>query len=124
MFCGNCGSEIQESLGICSQCGKSSKGDNTYPLTNFTAKSFNVLFEVTLWVILIGGIVIGGTIGSQIGRLIRQDLTFLGIIIGGTVSFIQIVLIGGLVSLFIKLVNNTNEIRTGAPKNLKSKGGQ
>ena len=36
---------------------------------------------------------------------------FVGAIIGGVISFIIIVLTGGLVSLFIRLVNNTDEIR-------------
>lgn len=117
MFCGKCGSNVEEGVVFCPNCGKSAKGDvavnqqNTYPLTNFTAKSFNVLFEVILWAILIGGTILGGILGNQISKLFREDFTFLGIIIGGIASFIQIILIGGLVSLFIKLVNNTDEIR-------------
>jgi hypothetical protein len=38
-------------------------------------------------------------------------MTFGGILIGGIVSFIIIIFTGSLVSLFIKLVNNTEEIK-------------
>lgn len=119
MFCVNCGTENDDGVVFCSNCGKSPKEvvvnqqnqSSGYPLTKFLAKSYSVLFEIILWIILIGGIIVGGIIGNQIGQLIQSDLTFLGIIIGGTVSFIHIVLIGGLVSLFIKLVNNSEEIK-------------
>ena len=116
MFCVNCGKENDDGVVFCSSCGKPPKGvavsqRNTYPLTNFTAKSFNVLFEVILWVILIGGVVVGGIIGYQASFLLRADLTFLGILIGGAASFVQVILLGGLVSLFIKLVNNSDEIK-------------
>jgi len=111
MFCANCGSNVEEDVVFCPKCGKSTKEDtnakkqNGYILSNFIAKSFTRYFEILLWVILVFGIIVGGIIGNQF------DLTFLGILIGGAASFIQITFIGGLVSLFIKLVNNTEEIK-------------
>ena len=113
MFCGNCGTNVLDNAVLCPNCGKSTRGNNIannnngFILTNLTAKLFNILFEIILWIILISGFVIGGV------RLynINANLTFLGIIIGGITSFISIILMGGLVSLFIKLVNNSNELK-------------
>ena len=112
MICSKCGSNVEDGAVFCPTCGKLIKGDtvgvnqqNGYPLSNFTAKLFTLYFEIVLWVILLVGIIAGGIIGSLFHS------TFLGIIIGGAASFIQIILIGGLVSLFIKLVNNSEEIK-------------
>ena len=113
MFCVNCGSENNDNVEICANCGKSTAGkvfnnqtkSSGYLLTMFTAKLFTLYFEIVLWVILAIGIIAGGIIGN----LFRT--AFLGIIIGGAFSFIQIILIGGLVSLFIKLVNNTEDLK-------------
>lgn len=116
MFCGKCGSNIADGIDFCPNCGKSAKGDvavnqqNTYPLTNFTAKSFSVLFEIVLWIILIGGFIVGGILGNAFSGWGR-NYTLLGIILGGIAAFVTIILTGGLVSLFLKLVNNTDEIR-------------
>ena len=112
MFCGNCGSNIDDNSIICPKCGKSSKGDYivdnqqyNYPLTNFTSKSFRLLFEIILWIILLGSIIVGSAIGGTL------NYAFAGFIVGGIIGLISIVLIGGLVSLFIKIVNNTDEIK-------------
>jgi len=87
--------------------------ENGYPLSNLTAKLFGVLFEIILWIILIGGIVGGGILGYSFTPP-RDDpggYVFLGIILGAIVAFVTIIVTGGLVSLFIKLVNNTEEIK-------------
>jgi len=118
MFCANCGTKNDDDVVYCSNCGKSPKGDtfasnqqSTFPLTNFTARAFKIWFEIILWINLVGGIIGGGIAGKQIGELIQKDLTFLGIIIGGIYSFVFIIFLGGLVSLLIKLVNNSEEIK-------------
>jgi len=127
MFCANCGKENDDGVVFCAHCGKSTKGDavvinqqknqNGYPLSNLTAKLFSILFEIILWIILIGGIVGGGILGKMLApsSYYRDDNSggyiFAGIILGGIVAFITIILTGGLVSLFIKLVNNTDEIK-------------
>ena len=122
MFCGKCGSEIQDGLEICSKCGKSptdavvvkqKNHENGYPLSNLTAKLFSILFEIILWIILVGGIIGGGILGKTFTPY-RSDsggYIFGGIILGGIAALIIIILTGGLVSLFIKLVNNTEEIK-------------
>jgi len=79
-----------------------------YPLSNLTAKLFSVLFEIILWIILIGGIIGGGILGGAMGDF---GGVLVGIILGGIASFIIIIFTGGFISLFIKLVNNTDEIR-------------
>ena len=120
MFCCHCGTENDDSAAFCSNCGKSPKGtgiagnqQSGYPLSNLTAKLFGVLFEIILWIILIGGVVGGGILGNILTprRGNPGSFIFMGIIIGGIASFIIIILTGGLVSLFIKLVNNTEELK-------------
>ena len=124
MFCANCGEENDDGVIFCVKCGKSPTGEdvvvnqqsqqNGYPLSNLTAKLFSVLFEIILWIILIGGIVGGGILGKAFAQNNRSDsggYILGGIIVGGITAFITIILSGGLVSLFIKLVNNTDEIK-------------
>jgi len=118
MFCANCGTENDDGVVFCSNCGKSPKGvivnkqnqGSGYPLTNFTAKSFSILFEIILWIILIGGFIGGGVLGNALSGW-GSDYTFFGIILGGITAFITIILTGGLVSMFIKLVNYIEEIK-------------
>jgi hypothetical protein len=115
MICVNCGTENDDGVAFCSNCGKSPNAvalkvvnqQNSYPLSNLTANLFRVLFEIILWIILIGGFVGGGILFYNI----NSDWKFWGIVLGGIISFVIIILTGGLVSLFIKLVNNTEEIK-------------
>ena len=119
MYCANCGSNVADDVIFCPDCGKSAKGDNvtaskqiqhsSYPLTNLTAKLFSVLFETILWIILIGGIIGGGIVGY--GVAYDGGGAFVGMLVGFIVSFIFIIMTGGLVSLFIKIVNNTEEMK-------------
>ena len=127
MFCANCGTENDDGAAFCSKCGKSPAGGTAtvnqkerqsgYPLSNLTAKLFGVLFEIILWIILLGGIVGGGILGKIFApsSYYRDDSSagyiFGGIILGGIAGFITIILTGGLVSLFIKLVNNSEDIK-------------
>ena len=112
VFCLNCGkycgkplNEVvgnQQSSSIGNQKSGSSGGG--YPLSNLTAKLFSVLFEVILWIILVGGFVVGGILADDFGSPIL-------FILGGIAGFVIIILTGGLVSLFIKLVNNSEEVK-------------
>lgn len=127
MYCANCGAENDDGSVFCSKCGKPTTGDATnvanqqnqrsgYPLSNLTAKLFSVLFEIILWLILIGGIIGGGVLGNILApHSFRGDSSggyiFIGIILGGIAALVTIILTGGLVSLFIKLVNNSEEIK-------------
>jgi len=120
MFCPNCGSNIEDNVAFCPNCGKSTKRNDVnanqqnqwggYPLSNFTAKAFGILFEIILWIILVGGFISGGIIGNTFSSS-WHDYTFLGVIVGGISGLISVILTGGLVSLFIKLVNNSEEIK-------------
>jgi hypothetical protein len=122
MFCGTCGKYVDDGVEICPNCGKSTKGiaqqhqQVGYPLSNLTAKLFGVLFEISLWFILVAGVITGGVSGAMSQRYSgdssAQIVFFLGgTLLGAIAAFMTIILIGGLVSLFIKLVNNTEEIK-------------
>ena len=110
MNCINCGTANDDGAVFCSNCGKSpnevvrnqqsGRGSSSYPLSNFTAKLFSGLFEIILWIILVGGFVVGGYFEG-----------FRGAVLGGIAGFLIIILTGGLVSLFIKLVNNSEEVK-------------
>jgi len=124
MYCANCGAENDDGVAFCSKCGKSPTEDTIivnqhsgYFLSNLTAKLFSLLFEISLWITLFGGFIGGGILGKFLAphSYYRNDNSggyiFAGIILGGIAGFITIILTGGLVSLFIKLVNNTDEIK-------------
>ena len=124
MFCENCGSNVENNEEFCPNCGTSAKGDDVvlnqqnfqgnYPLTHLTAKLYGIFFEIILWIILIGGIIGGGTIGPKLMMEARGPVVLgllFGVILGGILASLLIILIGGLTSLFIKLVNNSEEIK-------------
>ena len=123
MLCGKCGTNFEDDAEFCPNCGKSTKEDfvvvnqknqgNGYPLSNFTANAFSVLFEIILWLIFIGGFIGGGILGNTLAGWSgdKGSYIFGGILLGGITSFIITILIGGLVSLFIKLVKNSEEIK-------------
>ena len=105
MFCANCGSNVADDVTICPNCGKSKypvNNDIGYPLSKLTAKLFRVFFEISLWIILISGLIIGGILGNNVIG---------GVILGGTISFVSIIILGGLVSIFINMNNNIEELK-------------
>jgi len=119
MFCGKCGAEIADGLEVCPKCGKSLKAAEAvaagnqagqgggFPLTNLTAKLFGVFFEITLWGLLMGGLVLGGVLGYAFFSEFNLAMVFLG----GLLAFFIIISTGGLVSLILKIVSNTEEIK-------------
>ena len=117
MFCANCGSNVEDNVVFCPNCGKSAKGDGVakslqgqqggYPLSNLSAKWFPIVNEITLWLILIGGIIGCGIIGGMAG----EAYIFGGVVLGGISAFLLIISLNGLITLFIKLVNDTAEIK-------------
>jgi hypothetical protein len=116
MFCGKCGSEIQDGLEICSKCGKSPtdaviKNEDAkvgnYPLINLSSKLFYPMFELGLWFFLIVGTVGGGIAGYFIGQLISYrdgggTGAFLGVIIGFFLSFVAMINYGGKTAITLK----------------------
>ena len=124
MFCGNCGSEIQEGLEICSKCGKSPNGvgvedKNTkmsdYPLINLSSKLFYPMFEVCLWVNLIvctvgGGIASYYLTGGNGGYYRNSGNPLPGILIGLVVGFLSMIISGGLISIFLKINENIEKM--------------
>ena len=122
MFCGNCGSEIQDGLVICPKCGKSTTGTKdvavkavknedikmgNYPLINLSSKLFYPMFELALWLFLIIGTISGGIAGYWIGRLISYGDgggagAFLGVIIGFFLAFVCMVNHGGKTAITLK----------------------
>ena len=107
MFCANCGSNVGDDIKICPNCGGSKNPVNTdsgYPLSKLTAKLFKVFFEISLWIILILGFIIGGVLGGIYNP-------FGGAIFGGIISFVFIIILGGLVSIFINMNNNIEELK-------------
>jgi hypothetical protein len=121
MFCGNCGSEIKDGLEICSKCGKSPDGTvvnkfktGGYPLINLSAKLYTLFFEISLWLILIIGIVGGGVIGNLIDDRVNGILP--GIIIGFLIAFVLMIQIGGLTSVFLKINENAEKIEKSVKK--------
>ena len=113
MFCENCGFEIQEGLVNCPKCNKSIITDdskvNDYPLINLSAKLYTLFFEIGLWLILIISPIAGGIVGNLLSR--SGSGIFPGIIIGFIIGFILMIEIGGLVSVFLKIKNNTDRIK-------------
>jgi len=81
----------------------------TLPLTNLSTKLFGIFFEIILWIILLGGIIGGGIAGYEM--LYSGGGAILGIIVGGIISFLFIILFGGMISLFIKIANNIEALK-------------
>jgi hypothetical protein len=117
MFCGNCGSEIQDGLEICSKCGKSPKGvvakveDKkmaNYPLINLSSRLFYPIYEMSLWLFLIIGTVTGGVAGYYLGN--AGGFAFLGVIIGFLIAFLGNIIFAGLTSIFLKMNENIEKL--------------
>jgi len=119
MFCANCGTNVNEDVIFCPNCGKSPKGiainesnqvkpQHNFPLFNLTKRLFGLFFEISLWLILIIGTVLGAFIGAELNQGIGA---ILGFIIGLTISLIFIVLAGGIVSIFVKMSDDINELK-------------
>jgi hypothetical protein len=140
MFCANCGSNISDDVTFCPNCGKSPKAvevfDSTaspaganqtsvyvqnfnssvgyikpkhnFPLLNLTARLFSLFFEISLWILLVLGVIIGGVIGGYTGGSLAA---IGGILVGSIVSFVIMVVSGGLVSIFVRINDNIEELK-------------
>jgi hypothetical protein len=111
MFCGNCGSNLNDDVMVCPKCGKSKyitenvTNENGYLLTKLTAKLFKVFFEISLWLVLILGFIIGSFIGNI------SNNAFGGMVVGGIISFVVVIISGGLVSILINMNNNIEDLK-------------
>jgi len=136
MFCANCGTENDDGVVFCSNCGKSPKGDissNRSVNTNdqvdaggilgFTKNAFRGFMGFILWINLIVLAIGGGIGGYWIGRLINYREgggrgASLGVIIGLVLGLISDVILGGFVATIINIDvnirninNNINELK-------------
>jgi len=91
-----------------------SHGDTaSYPLTTLCAKWYGLMFEIVLWLLLIGGIIHGFKAGKEIGILFIGDEggAFIGAIIGVIVAILVTLFAGGLISVFLKLCADVVDIK-------------
>ena len=120
MFCGKCGTENDEGTIFCSNCGKSPNDvkKSTYkpetanfPLINLSGKYFNRIFEILLWIFLLIGIIASAIFGGMF--ILRAPVlgVFLGLVVGGGISFFLIICIAGIVSKFLRLCADIEEIK-------------
>jgi hypothetical protein len=144
MFCANCGSNVNEDVIFCPNCGKATKpemvnvgvpqlentskpnqtvvfaqniysGNNTIPkrnylLINFSAKMFYPFLEVSMWLTLIIGAIIGGSYGADSFRDFPTFGAIIGVIIGVLLMLFWIINFGGLISIFLKIKENVEEL--------------
>jgi len=90
---------------------KSQDRDTTtanYPLTDLCARWYCLMFEIGLWLLLIGGIIGGGAIGYSGAKEVG---IFIGAIIGFVIAFVVTLFAGGLISVFLKLCANIEEVK-------------
>ena len=66
------------------------------------------MFEIGLWLLLIGVTIAGGKIGYSSANAIGA---LIGIIIGFIIAFIVTLFAGGLISVFLKLCANVEDIK-------------
>jgi len=128
MFCANCGSNVEDGVDFCPNCGKSAKGETNSNLvlkTNdqvdaggmlgFTKNAFRGAMGFILWVNLILLTVGGGVGGYFIGRLINYREgggtgAFLGVIIGIIIGLISNIITGGFIATIINMDVNIKNI--------------
>jgi len=83
-------------------------GTASYFLTTLCARWFCLMFEIGLWLSIIGGTITGAVIGySSAG----ETGALLGLIIGCIISFVVTLFAGGLISVFLKLCADVTEIK-------------
>jgi len=141
MFCANCGKELPDNAQFCANCGKPPKmaavsndtaalaGNNqtavyvqnfnspfgnikpkhNYLLLGLTAKLFSLFLEISFWLLLLLGMIIGGVVGS--GENGDSLAAIGGVIVGAIISFVIMVVVGGLFSKIIQINANIEEIK-------------
>jgi len=70
-------------------------------MLNFVKNTFRVFVEVCLWFILIGGAIVGGVMGKNVGH------TFLGVVFGVICGGVIDIIYGGFVAVFLAIEENT-----------------
>ena len=126
MFCANCGTENDDGVTFCSNCGKSTNGEanssikenaqvDAGGILGFTKNAFRGFMGFILWINLIVFTVGGGIGGYWLGRLINYREgggtgAFLGVIIGIVVGLMVDVILGGFVATIINIDVNIKNI--------------
>ena len=85
----------------------------TGPLTALCAQWYCLIFELGLWLLLIGGIIGGFKLGREVGALLIG--TDAGALIGAAIGILIAILVtlsaGGIISVFLNLCADVGEIR-------------
>ena len=85
-----------------------------YPLTELCATMYCIIFEVALWLIVLAGTIAGGVIGHSFAHLSDKGVGLvIGAIIGFFASFLIMLNVGGLLSVFLKLCQDVAKIAKG-----------
>lgn len=81
-------------------------------LTEWTRDKFRPVFEISLWITVISCAVIGAYNGYKMGGYNGSvGFGFLGLILGTLFGLITIINLGGLISIFLNMDENIEEIR-------------
>lgn len=78
-------------------------------MLDFVARVFRGWITIILWLLIIGGAILGGAIGSLAGG----GYAFFLFLVGGFIGFIFAVLFGGLISNFLNMVDNIEKLVKG-----------
>jgi hypothetical protein len=137
MFCVNCGANVQVDAVFCSNCGiattsEAKRADSAQALVNaqfvahaldgaqpkdinvltiLTSRLFAIFFEILLWLVLLFGFIGGAIIGGNTYDYSPGIGAFMGLVVGGLISFGVMVFIGGMISTFIKISDNIEAIK-------------
>ena len=130
MKCLICGIEIEGNETFCANCHKpkvhSSRSNsrrydhitdniNTskYPLMSFSREYFMILYEIGLWLILIGSVIgftaVFGQIGDGEGSTLAWGI--FGFLIGIIVGLVIVGLSGGIVAVFLRMAEDIENIK-------------
>ena len=76
------------------------KSDNEFTLSCFARKYFKILFEISLWLILVITPILGAYFGYAIYEFIGL---IVGLLVGMLVGFILVVQMGSLIATFLNI---------------------
>ena len=92
-------------------------------MLDFVARVFRAWMNVLLWLILIGCVVGGFILGGSIGWGFKFGYAILGLLIGGFFGLVTVILSGGLIANFLNMVDDISTIKYHLLKNGKTSGG-